>query len=99
MSVVQLIVLMFGVLMIGFSVFWLRFADTARRSGDVMGANVRGILVTRIGGYLTIGVCAVLLAITRSPWFLWIGVAAIVTRLLVEEYLRRRERSRAGANA
>jgi len=97
-SVVQLVVLAFGVLMIGFSVLWLRFARRMQRSGDAIEANVRGVLVTRIGGYLMIGVCAVLLAITKSPWFGWVGVAALVARLVVEEYLHRRERSRAGAD-
>jgi hypothetical protein len=91
-------VLTFGILMIGFSVFWLRFAQRMRRSGDAIGANARGVLATRIGSYFAVGACAVLLAMTKSPWFVWIGVAALVARLLVEEYLRRRERRGAGAN-
>jgi hypothetical protein len=52
--------------------FWLRLDLRTRRSGEVMAANVRGVLVTRIGAYLAIGVCAVLLVITKSLWFAWI---------------------------
>jgi hypothetical protein len=98
MSWVQVVVFVFGVFMIGFSVFWLRFSFATRRSGEVIGANARSVVTTRIGTYLALGVCAVLLAITTSPWFAWIGIAAIVTKLLVEGYFRRRERRSTSAN-
>jgi hypothetical protein len=91
-TVVQFVVLAFGLTMLGFAAFWLRFAVERSRSSEFLGANVRYLIVTRIGAYLVIGVAAVVVALTRSEWVGWIGIVGLLSKVPVEGYFRRRER-------
>jgi hypothetical protein len=69
--------------MLGFAGFWLRFGARLGRTGDALSDNARAVLVTRIGMYLIVGICAILLVITKSHWFAWIGIAALVGKFVL----------------
>jgi hypothetical protein len=92
LSVVRGVVIAFGVLNLVLAMFWMRTRREAQRSGEHLTLNVRALLFTRVATYAAIGVCFVFAGLYRSQWFAWIGVSAMLAKVLVESWLRRRER-------
>lgn len=84
--------LAFGVSLLGLTVFWLRFALRVRRAGEVLPRTPMPAVWVRIGCYSIAGLCAILVSLTMSQWFAWIGVAALVTKEAAESVLRRHHR-------
>lgn len=82
----------FAVLNFGLGIFWVRFAWQALHSDEHLSVNVRGILLTRVVAYLSMGVFFGLTALYRSQWFAWIGISAMLAKLVAEAWFRRRER-------
>ena len=95
-GVVRAVVVAFGVVNLVFGVFWIRTAREARRSDEHLSLNVRAILFSRVASYTAIGVCFVFASLYRSQVLAWIGIGAMLNKVVVEGWFRRRER-RSGA--
>ena len=93
---VQAIAVAFGISMIGFAAFWARFKYRVRRSGQVIDIDANAVLTIRTWSYLAIGVCFILAAVFRSQLVFWFGIGAMLTKVIVEEWLSRRGRRNAG---
>ena len=92
MTWIGAIIVVFGALMIGFSAFWARFRYRTRRSGVPIDSDVNALLGLRVWTFLAMGVCFVVAGVFHSRWFFFVAIGALLTKLLADEWLRRRVR-------
>jgi hypothetical protein len=98
-GVVRGVFVAFGVWNLIFATFWMRRTHAARRSEERLSLNVRALLFTRVATYAAIGVCFAFAGLYRSQWLIWVGISAMVGKILGEGWLRRRERRSCSADA
>jgi hypothetical protein len=91
-GLVHWLVLAFGVFNLVAAAFWIWTWHEARRSREHLSPDVRALLLTRVATYAAIAVFFVLAVLYSSHWLAWIGLSALLAKLIAESWLHRRLR-------